>query len=153
MVPLSAASRENGVLASSWKAGGSTRAKEPAVRRRLERRPARFPLVGERPAGTEKGDDLTTPVFSLAAGDLGCSVRRGVEEGLMGLMMVLVSGVGVAAVVRTKLAGLTKSLVKSPPDEALERLEKAAGSTFSESISKNSAFRFPMGVPEAGEAI
>jgi hypothetical protein len=71
----------------------------------------------------------------------------------MGLMMVLVSGAGVAAVVRTKLAGLTKSLVKSPPDEALERFEKIAGSTFSESISKDSAFRFPMGVLAAGEAI
>lgn len=52
----------------------------------------------------------------------------------------------VAAGTRTTLAGLMKSLVKSPPDEALDLFEKLTGSTFSElSISKDSAFRLPAG--------
>lgn len=61
------------------------------MRRRLDRRPARFPRVGERPAGTVKSDEgLVVVVFNFAAGDLGWRVRRGVEDGLTELIKGLV---------------------------------------------------------------
>lgn len=116
------------------------------VRLLLDSRPERFPRVGDRPAGAEMGEDLATLVLSLATGDLGCSVRRGVDdETLDGLRIARSMGV---AALRTKLAGLTKSWPGVPD---LARLAKKRGSTFSKSsVSSSSALRLPAGV--AGEA-
>lgn len=55
------------------------------MRRRLERMPERLVRVGERAAGADSGDDLMASMRSLAAGDVGCRVRRGVEAGLGGV--------------------------------------------------------------------
>lgn len=99
MVPLRAASREKGAaLPPILKDGGSTREKGPAVRLRLERMPERFPLVGERPAGADMGDDLEMAVLSLVAGDLGWRVRRGVAVAVIdGVKAEKGAGLGEAA--------------------------------------------------------
>lgn len=149
---MRAASREKGAASPRLKDGGSTREYGPTVRRRLDKIPARLPRVGERPAGAEMGDDLGMWVLSLATGDLGCRVRRGVEEAevLVGLVR-RASGTVVPALVRTKAEGLIKSL-EGVPEEPLARLAKSSGSRFSESsVSISSALRLPAAA-ETGEA-
>lgn len=103
------------------------REKGPAVRLRLERIPGRFPLVGERPAGADRGDDLEMLVLSLAAGDLGWMVRRGVAVAVRdGVEVDAASGLG-EAVLSTKLEGLRMPSLAEPlePLAALERLAKS----------------------------
>lgn len=153
MVPLRAASRENGAAEPRLNEGGSTRLKGPPVRRR-ERMPARLePRVGERPAGAERGDDLAREVLILAAGDLGCRKVRGRWDGLAGLRTsrgdcAVTGNEGVeAALVKTKGDDLTKSLtgkklLSTPP---FDRLEKRVGSTFSKSSpsTASAALRLP----------
>jgi hypothetical protein len=120
---LRAASREKGaeLLPPRLKEGGSMREKGPAVRRRLDKIPERLPRVGERPAGAERGDDLEMVVLSLAAGDLGWMVRRGVEE--EGISRDDVSCLGAGVALRTKLVGLwMPSLTELEILEDLERL-------------------------------
>lgn len=126
--------------------------KGPAVRRRFERIPEHLPRVGERPAGTESGKDFLKLVLSLAEGDFGWRVLRGVEAGLTGLVRERASAGTVMALVRTKLAGLTKSAANGLAVDVLDRLAKRDGSTFSESWkSVDSTFRLPTGVE--GEAV
>ena len=126
------------------------------MRRRLVRMPGRLPRVGERPAGAEMGDDLVMLVLSLAAGDLGCKVRRGVEVALMGLDRALVLALVVtpATLVRTKDEGFfRKSLDGVAALEPLLRLAKRRGSTFSESsVSRSSALRLPAALEGATPA-
>jgi hypothetical protein len=157
MVPLSAASRENGAAEPRLKDGGSTRAKDPPPVRRRERMPIRLePRVGERPAGAERGDDLAMVVLILAAGAPEVLAERkddrGRWEGRTGLRMsrgdctVVKDGTD-AALVRVKGDGLAKSLmgkkvVSTPP---FDRLENRVGSTFSKSSpsTASEALRLP----------
>jgi len=174
MVPLSAASSENGAAEPRLNEGGSTRLlpKGPPVRRR-ERMPMRLdpgaPRVGERPAGAESGvvvvDLAAREVLILVeAGDLK-KVVRGRWDGLTGLRISRGEckavegndGVEATALVKAKGDdGLAKSLtgkkavLSTPP---FDRLEKRVGSTFSKSSlsTASDALRLPDGL--AGRAV
>ena len=108
--------------------------------------PERFALVGERPAGAVRGDDLEMAVLSLAAGDLGWRVRRGVAVAARdGVGVEEESGLG-EAVLRIKLEGLKMTSLTEPVEHlaALERFAENRGSTFSaSSVSMSSALRLP----------
>lgn len=84
MVPERAASMlnprlEEGVL----NFGGSTRVNGEVVRRRL-RMPIRF-LVGERPAGADRGADVESEVLSFGAGERAGRIGR-LGEGAVALI-------------------------------------------------------------------
>jgi hypothetical protein len=121
------------------KLGGSMRVNGEAVLRRL-RIPIRF-LVGERPAGAERGAERE--VSSLGAGErTGWIGRRGEETGLRDEKSWGEGG----ALVRKKLTGLTRVSFELPSGH-LERLgEKIMGAMFSalqfrSSASKAAALR------------
>ena len=101
-----------------------------------------MPRVGDRPAGADRGDGLTTPVLTLAAGDLGCSKlrARGVA-GLGGLTMLPVDD----DLVMSTVVGLIKSAKPEELSAALDRFENRVGSTFSESSvsTASAALRLP----------
>jgi len=126
MVPESAASMLNpspGEGAENF--GGSTRVNGDAVRRRLSI-PIRF-LVGERPAGAERGADFE--VSSLGAGERAGRIGRRGE--VMGLRDEKSLGEG-GALVRKKLVGLRRVSFPVPSghfDRFGER--KIIGSMFS----------------------
>jgi hypothetical protein len=112
--------------------GGSTRVNGEAVFLRL-RIPMRF-LVGERPAGADRGEDFETAVLSFGAGERGWRIGLVVEVGLRELEKSLSVGGGLVRK-NWEVAGLRTSLVV--PSRPLERLgeRKIMGSMFSESSS------------------
>jgi hypothetical protein len=136
-VPESAASMLNPNPEGAENLGGSTRVNGLPVFLRL-RIPMRF-LVGERPAGAERGIDRE--VSSLGAGErAGRTGRRGEAIGLRDEKSLGEGG----ALVRKKFCGLTSSL--ELPSGFLERFgeRKMKGSMFSVlslSASKAEALR------------
>jgi hypothetical protein len=138
MVPESAASMLNPKPEDGAEnLGGSTREKGLPVFLRL-RMPMRF-LVGERPAGVERGVDRE--VSSLGAGERAGRIGR--REDAIGLRDEKSFGEG-GALVRKKFVGLMRSL--ELPSGFLERFgeRKIMGSMFSElslSASKAEALR------------
>lgn len=146
IVPFSAASSEKGTDEASGNDGGSTRVYGPMVRRRVERIPDRLPRVGERPAGAEMGEDLAAAVLSLAMGDLGCRMRRGLVLALTGLTrartVALGGGVAATALVKTNEETLFSTSWDETPESFARRLTEETGSTFSQSSgARISAFR------------
>jgi hypothetical protein len=144
MVPLRAASREKGAAPAERNEGGSTREYGPAVRRLLERRPERLPLVGDRPAGAVSGEGLEMPVLILVG--LVMVRREAVVDFDWGRTeMGETAGLALGLVLMMKLAGLKMTSLVEPDLRGLTRLANMRGSTFSASSfrSRSSAFRLP----------
>jgi len=103
--------------------------------------------VGERPAGTVRGEGTALWAFNRAAGDLGWRIFRGLgaDESLLGGLprTSLITGEE-AALVRVKAGGLVKFLLRPLQRSApFERFEKSTGAMFSElsTSATSEAFR------------